>query len=443
MAPSGRRRKRKEAERKRKRAGGQAGNENGSENNLYAELQAHALSEPAKQLLHRSASLGQRSTAKEQVHDAFLRQRFGLCTNTSLTVSRCIDSRPGSAGDPASPGAQDLSRGDEKEHAESHGKKGEQHSDFSARAPPRPVFLPANTRQAGWESANTEKSHNVAEQIRESAASIDPTVLSEHVMSLDPSNNAHAKLLQLHKRLTGKNDENKETSTKHKPHLNIPERPVLKQFVVRVNRREDIQRVREELPIIGMEQEIVETITYNDISIVCGATGCGKTTQVPQFLYEAGYGHPDAPEQRGTVAVTQPRRVAVTSTACRVADELNLTLGDEVGYQVRYDKQLSQDTSLKFMTDGILLREVQEDLLLRKYGVIIVDEAHERSVNTDILLGILSRVVPMRRRMADEGATHPDDGEEVKPLKLIVMSATLRVQDFRGAEMSYADLPFS
>ena len=125
------------------------------------------------------------------------------------------------------------------------------------------------------------------------------------------------------------------------------------------------------------------------------------------------------------MAVTQPR-VAVTSTATRVARELNVTLGREVGYQVRYDKKVMRDdeTRLKFMTDGILLREMRTDLLLRKYSVVIVDEAHERGVNTDILLGLLSRVVPLRAELFREGRAG------ITPLRLVVMSATLRVEEF-------------
>ena len=124
--------------------------------------------------------------------------------------------------------------------------------------------------------------------------------------------------------------------------------------------------------------------------------------------------------------MTQPRRVAVTSTAARVAAELNVPLGGDVGYQVRYDKRVGDEPRVKFMTDGILLREIQSDVLLRKYSVIIVDEAHERSVNTDILLGLLSRVVPLRAELAMEGRAG------ITPLRLVVMSATLRVEEFVG-----------
>ena len=108
----------------------------------------------------------------------------------------------------------------------------------------------------------------------------------------------------------------------------------------------------------------------NPAIVLCGETGCGKTTQVPQFLYEAGYGHKEFPARAGMVGITQPRRVAVTSTAQRVAFELGLSLGGEVGYQVRYDRRCGDSTKLKFMTDGILLREIGQDLLLRQYRCV-------------------------------------------------------------------------
>ena len=194
-------------------------------------------------------------------------------------------------------------------------------------------------------------------------------------------------------------------------------------FVVPVQRTGKINDSREGLPIVQEEHEIVDAINTNPVTVICGATGCGKTTQVPQFLYEAGYGDPDCDSHPGAVAVTQPRRVAVTSTARRVAEELNVPLGGDVGYQVRYDKNVGDNPRIKFMTDGILLREVQADFLLRKYSVVIIDEAHERSVNTDILLGLLSRIVPLRAALAAEG-------KAVTPLRLVVMSATLRVEEF-------------
>ena len=132
----------------------------------------------------------------------------------------------------------------------------------------------------------------------------------------------------------------------------------------------------------------MEAITLNDVVIICGETGSGKTTQVPQFLYEAGYGCKAGIP--GLVAVTQPRRVAAIAMAERVATELNVPCSKKghVGFQIRYDTStVGKKTRVKFMTDGILMREIQEDLLLRKYSCIVLDEAHERNMNTDVLIG--------------------------------------------------------
>ncbi|TDL22216.1 P-loop containing nucleoside triphosphate hydrolase protein [Rickenella mellea] len=194
-----------------------------------------------------------------------------------------------------------------------------------------------------------------------------------------------------------------------------------KQFVA-VHRSPEVQEARLMLPIISEEQPIVETVLLNPVVIICGETGSGKTTQVPQFLYEAGFGSPGS-DNPGMIGITQPRRVAAMSMAGRVATELSLT-SLTVSYQIRYDATVSPSTAIKFMTDGVLLRELATDFLLNKYSVIIIDEAHERSVNTDILIGVLSRVLKLREDMWRDGK------ENIKPLRLIIMSATLRVSDF-------------
>ena len=192
-------------------------------------------------------------------------------------------------------------------------------------------------------------------------------------------------------------------------------------YSVEIRRPPATQEARLELPILAEEQKIMETIHNNAVTIIWGATGSGKTTQVPQFLFEAGYGDARS-STRGLVGVTQPRRVAAVSMSKRVAEEL-VEHGEKVSYQIRYDSTTSSKTAIKFMTDGILLREVSQDITLRKYSVIVIDEAHERSVNTDILIGMLSRIVEQRAR------PDPEDGV-VRPLKLVIMSATLRVSDF-------------
>eukprot|EP00898_Chlorokybus_atmophyticus_P000310 jgi/Chlat1/127/Chrsp1S03220 len=187
-------------------------------------------------------------------------------------------------------------------------------------------------------------------------------------------------------------------------------------YVKHVQRPAEIEEARAGLPIIAQEQEIMETVNDNPISIICGETGSGKTTQVPQFLYEAGYGSRDCEAHPGIVGVTQPRRVAVLATARRVAHELGLHLGKEVGFQVRHDRRLGPDANL----------------LLRRYSVIIIDEAHERSLNTDILIGLLSRIVPLRQTLYKEQLAKCSPGRipEIRPLRLVIMSATLRVEDF-------------
>lgn len=193
-------------------------------------------------------------------------------------------------------------------------------------------------------------------------------------------------------------------------------------FFVLVDRPEEIERQRVLLPIYAEEQKIMESIKENPVTIICGETGSGKTTQVPQFLFEAGFGHPDS-ENPGIVAVTQPRRVAAISMANRVAFELS-DAGKEgfVAHQIRFDSTASEKTRIKFLTDGILLREISTDFLLTKYSVIILDEAHERNLNTDILIGMLSRIVRLRRDLKLKG--------EAKPLRLVVMSATLDTSEF-------------
>ncbi|KAK8941228.1 putative pre-mRNA-splicing factor ATP-dependent RNA helicase [Platanthera zijinensis] len=207
-------------------------------------------------------------------------------------------------------------------------------------------------------------------------------------------------------------------------------------IVVHVSRPHEVEEKREDLPIIMSEQEIMEAINEHPILILCGETGCGKTTQVPQFLYEAGYGSSNSNNRKGIIGITQPRRVAVLATAKRVSYEMGLNLGKEIGFQVRHDRMIGNDCSIKFMTDGILLREAQSDFLLKRYSVIIIDEAHERSLNTDILIGMLSRIVKIRQELYQEQHKKILSGGKISPenlvtgLKLVLMSATLRVEDF-------------
>src|SRR5450830_767323 len=163
----------------------------------------------------------------------------------------------------------------------------------------------------------------------------------------------------------------------------------------------------EELPVSGRRAEIAEALQKNQVIIVCGETGSGKTTQLPKICLELGRG------QKGLIGHTQPRRIAASSTAKRIAQELNSPLGEHVGFKVRFTDTLSKGASVKLMTDGILLAETQTDPLLRQYDTIIIDEAHERSLNIDFLLGYLKQLLPKR----------PD-------LKVIITSATIDAERF-------------
>jgi ATP-dependent RNA helicase DHX37/DHR1 len=197
-----------------------------------------------------------------------------------------------------------------------------------------------------------------------------------------------------------------------------------KAVFIPVHRNPAVQAARLELPILGEEQVVMETINENPVTVLCGETGSGKTTQVPQFLYEAGYTRKYGGSMIG---ITQPRRVAAVSMSKRVAEEMNLSTR-RVSYQIRYEGNVSDETEIKFMTDGVLLKEIESDFLLSKYSVIMIDEAHERSVFTDILIGLLSRIVPLREK---NGC----------PLKMIISSATLRVEDFTDNRSLFSTVP--
>jgi pre-mRNA-splicing factor ATP-dependent RNA helicase DHX15/PRP43 len=172
---------------------------------------------------------------------------------------------------------------------------------------------------------------------------------------------------------------------------------------------------RKKLPVYQFLDELLEKVGANQCVVVEGETGSGKTTQIPQFLVNAGYAPLDpATGQAMMVACTQPRRVAAMSIAKRVAEEMDVSLGQHVGYTIRFDDLTDQSTRLKFMTDGMLLREAMTDPTLGRYKCIVLDEAHERTLSTDVLMGLLKEVLPKR----------PD-------MKLIVMSATLDAAKFQ------------
>ena len=172
----------------------------------------------------------------------------------------------------------------------------------------------------------------------------------------------------------------------------------------------EILKKRKDLPVWQQQEEFTETLAKNQTLILVGETGSGKTTQVPQFVVEAGY------TKDGKMCVcTQPRRVAAMSVARRVADEMDVTIGEEVGYSIRFEEATGPKTFMKYSTDGMLLREAMTDPLLSRYSVIVIDEAHERTLATDVLFGLLKEVLLKR-----------------EDLKVVVMSATLEAEKFQG-----------
>ncbi|MEE6469893.1 hypothetical protein FKM82_008809 [Ascaphus truei] len=186
-----------------------------------------------------------------------------------------------------------------------------------------------------------------------------------------------------------------------------------------------VELQRRSLPIYRARAQLIGQLRQLDTAVIIGETGSGKTTQIPQYFYEAGIG------RQGTIAVTQPRRVAAISLATRVSEEKKTELGKLVGYTVRFEDLTSEETKVKFLTDGMLLREAIGDPLLRKYSVVILDEAHERTIHTDVLFGVVKAAQKKRRELGK------------LPLKVNIMSATMDVdlfsQYFNGAPVLYLE----
>ncbi|KAI0714086.1 P-loop containing nucleoside triphosphate hydrolase protein [Cerioporus squamosus] len=205
--------------------------------------------------------------------------------------------------------------------------------------------------------------------------------------------------------------------------------------------REPIQMQRQQLPIYAGKDAVVDVIRQNDVTVLIGETGSGKTTQVPQYLLEAGLAG------SGMIAVTQPRRVAATSLASRVATEQQTSVGSLVGYSVRFDEVSSSDTKIKYLTDGMIVRELLGDPLLSRYSVVIVDEAHERTLRTDLLIANLKTILqtrngsaPVKKDPKGKGKAQEPSGK-LNPLKVVIMSATLEAEKFSkffgGAKVVY------
>lgn len=182
---------------------------------------------------------------------------------------------------------------------------------------------------------------------------------------------------------------------------------------------------RQKLPVYMFREKLIQAVHENQIVIIEGETGSGKSTQIPQFLLDDDCHNATPLVIPGStaIAVTQPRRVAATSLAARVAEEMDVTLGEEVGYTIRFeDVSDASKTVLKFVTDGMLLREAMSDPLLSRYSAIVLDEAHERTLATDVLMGLLMEVLPKRQK----------NNSKHGQLKIVVMSATLDAEKFQA-----------
>ena len=359
---------------------------------LFASLAKHHVDSRAVGLLKSSASLGAgRETKKQKLSRALKEERAGLVVTASSELMVGIESH--AVGESAKARRKRLQREQEEREmallASSSDSSGDDDDDGEGEEP-----APAESQDKGGADEVVPASPDGKMAVEE--PSIRAGTVKESSAGARDDKHVHGKQVE---------------PAQRKP-----------AFYVTVKRNPEIQQARSKLPMFAEEQQVMEAIREKDVIVLCGATGCGKSTQLPQFLFEAGYGHDEGVP--GMIGCTQPRRVAAITTAKRIAKELNMPLGKQVGFQVRYEKRIAKDTKVKVMTDGILLKEIQSDFLLSDYSAIVVDEAHERGINSDVLIGLLSRLVPLRRK----GMTK--DGRLLPPLKLIIMSATLRVTDF-------------
>lgn len=383
---------------------------------LMQSLAQHELSAQHMQLMTSSNVLGSKRTAKQRLRRALLRDRAGLAQDEDAKLVQAVAAQPESASEASS--ASDAEDGE---------PAGAAAPLIVPTSSARQRILPFASQPAAA-SATAAGASSTAPATAAPAATPDaakPTAAASSSAARTPAITA--------------------TTAAHSAPGAQSERPRHRAFYVPVSRPAELQEARMQLPVCQHEQEVMEAVLDHPIVVLCGETGSGKTTQLPQFLYEAGFGHPDS-RFPGRVAVTQPRRVAATSTAQRVAQELGTSCDGRgfVAYQIRHDaRTVTSATRIKFMTDGVLLRELEADALLRQYSAVVLDEVHERGTNTDLLLGLLSRVVRLRQQVAaaEDAASAAGDAAartgnserrpRVGPLKLIIMSATLRVEDFR------------
>ena len=418
---------------------------------LYAKLEQHQLDDADKQLLQSSATLGHTMTQRERLQHLLQKERAGISLSKEEHALLY----------------QDRKFQDGESNIQINGKDKDDNEAQSLQPPSKKIKMEARISSVVSEAfdavaGSTETPSAPAEV--ESASSFAAQMmaslqkLKQNTTQKDDGRSAKGNddsLNELSTLSSKRNPKKKEPYVPTEPTVlrtpatlgikppnnNSKTSPSNKNKTQSIRRPPHVQESRQNLPVTAMEFEIMDAIQSNEVTILCGETGSGKSTQTPQFLYEHGLcGSDNEPLQ---IAITQPRRVAAVSTAKRVAYEMSCGLGHTiptnqsnlVAYTTRYETAgLGPSTRLKFMTDGILLQEIQSDLLLRKYSVVVLDEAHERNLNTDVLIGLLSLALPLRRQAAQ------DPGSNIKPLKLVIMSATLRVKDFTENPRLFRDL---
>jgi len=404
---------------------------------LYEKLQASSLNQETSDLLQSSATVGQRLSKRATLQQLLRKERAGV-TLSQEEKNLLYRDRSGTA-----PVQQSVDRDEpenEAQHGETFTSSSTSHKDKNEDLNNMKTESKLDDGRPNQETKSEVKpeGQSFAELMMASMSTLKVKADSQESKRQETESSL-ASLASTN--VTKKYVPSEPTVLQTAAAMGLPQSNQKRKRVREVSRPADVSAARYKLPVSAMEYEIMDSVASNDVVILCGETGSGKSTQVPQFLYEAGYS-----KSLCIIGVTQPRRVAAVSTAKRVCYEMGRgdgqriqskrEVGNLVAYQTRYETAgLGKSTHIKFLTDGILLQEIQSDLLLRKYNVIVLDEAHERGLNTDVLIGLLSGAIPLRKEAAEETPSLP-------PLKLIIMSATLRVEDFTENELLFRKLKY-